>query len=779
MARNNAGDEKKLSFAIHATEIISSGAAEHETGVEAEADLLLHVDLPILRGDKVADPVTTRLTIKGWALAREGVAALEVFLDGQSAGLAYYGQRREDIAEAFPDWTNALLSGFVFGLPANLVQRLRSGEHKLELRLSSEGGKQISKTILFERYDEQQRHPLFRERISPVETELYRQLLTSLDWEPCFKIALLTNPSEDNEKQQAITMQSLHRQVFENWKLAKPESIAQELTEGSSDNGSSFFVLVRAGDVLSCDALAEMAVATGLHRTADFVYCDEIRVNPATNAQEAFFKPQWSPDLLLSTNYIGRPWCIRFDLLLRAGFEATDLEQFGEYDLVLRCTEHACQIRHIPRVLGECGVADEPDLIGRAALARAAQRRGVEAEIVDSPVKHAFRFKRVRAPSGQVSIVIPTIAAQGHIKKCLESLRGITSYINFEIITIDNIPDPDSDWKLWLREHSDKVVEILEPFNWSRFNNEGARCATGKFLLFLNDDVEAIEPDWLDALLEHAQRPEVGVVGAKLLYPDRKVQHAGIFLTRGGLGQHAFRFLRDEEPGYFGLAQLERNVSAVTGACMLMRRSHFEEMGGFDEAHDVVNNDVDYCLRLLKAGYSVVYTPHARLVHHELASRAEIKDSFDLRSFQKQWGSIFDAGDPFFSPHLLKDHEDFRPDHEPPRTIFAGGPRILRDRIKRILALKLDHIGDFVTALPAIRRLRRTFPEARLSVLVGRATKALASTESSIDEVIEFDFFHARSGLGRREIPQEEFESLAKRLAAHRFDLAVDLRKAD
>ena len=156
--------------------------------------------------------------------------------------------------------------------------------------------------------------------------------------------------------------------------------------------------------------------------------------------------------------------------------------------------------------------------------------------------------------------------------------------------------------------------------NWSRFNNRGTELADGEYLLFLNDDIEVQQEGWLDALLEHAKRPEVGIVGPQLLYPNRKVQHAGIFLTTLGAGRHSFRFLAEDDPGYFGLALTQRNVIAVTGACMLIRRDTFDRIGGFDEAHEVVNNDVDCCLRVWRAGLNVVYTPYAQLIHHELAS---------------------------------------------------------------------------------------------------------------------------------------------------------------
>src|SRR5690349_7528386 len=174
-------------------------------------------------------------------------------------------------------------------------------------------------------------------------------------------------------------------------------------------------------------------------------------------------------------------------------------------------------------------------------------------------------------------------------------------------------PNP---YKVWLRSHADVVVPMEEEvFNWPRFNNIGAARASGDYLLFLNDDTEALGPGWLDALIEHAQRPEVGVVGPQLLYPGGKVQHAGLFLTRLGCARHAFRFLAGDEAGYFGLALTQRNVIGVTGACMMMRAAVFAANGGFDEAHPIVNNDLDFCLRVHRNGLRIIYTPYSKLLH--------------------------------------------------------------------------------------------------------------------------------------------------------------------
>ncbi len=320
-------------------------------------------------------------------------------------------------------------------------------------------------------------------------------------------------------------------------------------------------------------------------------------------------------------------------------------------------------------------------------------------------------------------------------------------------------------------------METREPFNWSRFNNLAAAEAKGEFLLFLNDDIEIIQADWLDSLVEHAQRPEVGVVGPQLLYPDRRVQHAGMFLAGNATARHAFRYLQEDDPGYFGLAKTQRNVIAVTGACLMTRRETFDATGRFDETHTIINNDLDYCLRIWRAGLHTVYTPHSTLIHHEQASRVQLPDVYDTGAFDSQWGGLFVAGDPFFHYRLSKERDDYSCEWEPVQSIVAGHPVFARETIRNILIVKLDHIGDCVIALPAISRLKRHFPDARLCVLSSKASRAVWEFEPAIDEIIEFDFFHARSGLGLIEQTDDDWRALEERLRPYGFDLAVDLRR--
>ncbi len=546
---------------------------------------------------------------------------------------------------------------------------------------------------------------------------------------------------------------------------------------GGEHAGPALYGLLCPGDQLAVDAFAEIAVAAGQRRAVDFLYADEACVSPSSREREPFYKPDFSPDLLLSTNYIGRPWFASAALLQRVGVTPRSLLRHGEYDLVLRCTEQAEAIHHIPRLLAQRGAAEpDDDATSRAALEAAATRRGIDADVMEGSVPGTWRFRRMTRAAGKVSIIIPTCAARGHIETCIATLRARTAYRNYEIVCIDNIPDSQMAWKVWLQQSADRIVDIPEAFNWSRFNNLAAAATDSDYLLFLNDDIEITQDDWLDVLLEHAQRPEVAVAGPQLLYPSGKVQHAGMFLG-AGIGRHAFRFAAADEPGYFGLALTQRNVIAVTGACMLMRRGVFEALGRFDEAHSVINNDLDFCLRAHQAGMLTVFTPHASLVHHELASREHLPDVFDTTVFNSRWKTLFAAGDPYFSPLLSRYADDYRPDDEAVETVFSAHPLFDAAEIHRILVVKLDHIGDFVTGLPAMRRLKALFPQASITVLAGRHARGFASMEPAIDELIEFDFFHARSQLGEKELSKEDFLELGARLAPYRFDLAVDLRK--
>jgi ADP-heptose:LPS heptosyltransferase/GT2 family glycosyltransferase len=796
------GEETEILLPVSVVPGSGFDAAE-PMSASASLDLRLSIDLPQLVDGAVATPIRSNLEIAGWALARRGVASIDISVDGERIKSAHTGIRRLDVQRAFPTWEGANTAGFSALLPH---RSLPKGQHTIAIALRDQSGEVFRAEFRIEVEDAPDTDGPWslRRRMSPAEIDLLGRPLLGISQRPSFGVVLPLPPGDKALDQARVTLASLGTQVYENWRLQVltrtrgPETLRSALLNGfealsdrvellSGDRavgrlfaiGSavSHLLVLDPGDELGCDALLELAVHATLHPESDFVYCDERRLNPSSGKVEAFFKPQWSPELLLSMNYLGRAWCVRSDLLRRAAIRPAELARAGSYDLALRLTEHAAAIRHVPATLLQAAVVPLNDAAERKALADALARRGITAAVKPGRARGTFRVRRKVTTSGLVSIIIPTCAARGLIKTCIDTLRGLTTYRHFEIVCIENIPADQPDWKAWLRANADTVIETTEPFNWSRFNNLAVAASRGEFLLFLNDDIEIIDPAWLETLLENAQRPEVGAVGPQLLYPDRRVQHAGMFLASVGVARHAFRHAAEDDPGYFGLALSQRDVIAVTGACLMTRRETFEVLGRFNETHDVVNNDLGFCLRIRRHGLRTVYTPHARLIHHELASRADLADSYDAAAFAIKWRSQFAAGDPFYHPRLAKDRDDYSIEWEPVEVLCAGHPVLPRESIRRILVVKLDHIGDCVTALPAIRRLKRHFPAARISVLTSRASKSVWGLEPAIDEVIEFDFFHARSASGLVERTDKDWRELRERLTLHHFDLAIDLRK--
>lgn len=825
--KDKGGIVRDMPLPIQAVESSEPAAGAAGAAAGADPDLAIAMDLPKIVNGAAEGAVTGSLSIAGWTLARAGVKGINIAVNGNHVSKAHYGVRREDVASAFPGRSDALMSGFAALIP-NWV--LPKGPQTMTITVADalDRTESVSFGILVEEVPEGEGPWSLRRKIPQSEVDLQMRILQGLSCRPVFRLAIRMQDGAEALNRMRATLASLRQQIYPDWHATiVPESrkgVSRSLrravlegfegladridffggkrsvglaaaaarcasgargargargVRGAKGRGALLLCTVSAGDVLGCDALLELALATGMARQADFFYSDERRTSPVTKSVDAFFKPAWSPDLLLSTNYIGRLWAARAELVERAALSVRDWLERGDYEAVLRLTEAASSIEHVPKVLSERGSArPEAAPLERAALRRALKRRGERACVRAGCAAGIYQVRRKRRTQGLVSIIIPTCAARGYIKTCLNSLKKKTAYRNFEIICIENIPAEKKSWKRWLRKHADIVIETFEPFNWSRYNNLCAERASGEFLLFLNDDVEVLESTWLDVLLRQAERPAVGAVGPQLLYGDRSVQHAGLALTAMGQARHVFRHAQPTDPGYFGLALTERNVIAVTGACLLTRRQVFDAVGRFDEAHTVVNNDLDYCLKTWRAGYLNVYTPHAQLVHHELASRSEMSDDYDSSAFVGEWRDVFVRGDPYLNPNLSRDFDDLSPEHEPLRVVSSGHPLMAREAVHQILVLKLDHIGDCMTALPALRRLKQLFPKARLTVLANRATRSVWAAERAVSEIIDFDFFHARSGLGAKEIEESQLVELRQRLEPSQFDLAVDLRKA-
>ncbi len=452
--------------------------------------------------------------------------------------------------------------------------------------------------------------------------------------------------------------------------IVENHGLARFLKDFCNRLGGSFVLFINASDVVSRFALSEIARVLHQWPEVKYVYSDEDRIDAKGLRACPFFKPDWSPDLLMSFPYTGSLSAFAGDQMLQVCGATAELDSFDLYDLTLRFTEclHDHEIFHIPRVLIHRSASAMDNERGfqfvdagnskmlRRALTEALARRGIQGDVVEGHWPGTLRVRRRLTGDPAVSIVIPTKNRLNLLRNCIESIESKTTYKNYEILVVDNL---SSDPRLlgYLQSFGHRVVRYdEEPFNFSRLNNFAVALAKGDVLLFLNNDVEIITPDWIESMLEHALRREVGAVGCKLLYPNGSVQHAGIVLGMDPDGSmavagHVFKRLKPGEMGYFGLAHVVRNLSAVSAAAMMMRRAVFDAVGGFDEGLAVSFNDVDLCLRLRQAGYLVVYTPYAELYHHESATRTPGANPCETKTMFGRWGDVL-RNDPYYNPNL-------------------------------------------------------------------------------------------------------------------------------
>jgi len=413
-------------------------------------------------------------------------------------------------------------------------------------------------------------------------------------------------------------------------------------------------------DVLAADALAAVLDAMNGDGPADIAYTDEDLVDRDGRRSRPTFKPDWSPDLLLSTMYVGRLLVVRRSLFHAVGGLRHGLGEARWYDLALRAAEEAGSIAHVPFVAyhrdataATRGTGDVRAAMV-SALSDALERRGIDATVNTGLAEGSLRARyRIRAKP-LVSVIVPFRDGADQLRRCVDSVRA-SGYDRWELVLVDNQswqPETAALRRLLEQDPRCRVVDDRRPFSWAAINNTAAQQADGEVLLFLNSDVEGREPGWLEAMVEHAQRPEVGAVGARLLYPDGRIQHAGVVMGLGGSASgHAYCLCPGDEPGYLGHAEMVRNYSAVTGAAMMVRTAVFAELGGFDERFAVCFNDVDFCLRLGQAGYLVVYTPFAELVHHESSTRGLAIDGGDVDEMMRRWAPVI-GRDPYFNPNL-------------------------------------------------------------------------------------------------------------------------------
>lgn len=431
-------------------------------------------------------------------------------------------------------------------------------------------------------------------------------------------------------------------------------------------SSGKYIALMDHDDLLASDMLFEVVRTINEHPEAEIIYFDEDKISAdGRNRLDPFFKPSaWSPDLLLSTNYLMHSVILRSLIEDLGGFNP-EVDGAQDWDLSLRIADKERKIYHIPRVFYHW--RQVPGSAAREANAKpwafTAQARCIEQYLQStSDVEARVDFPdlgRVRIKWGnsnpRVSIIIPSKDKVDYLRACLQSILGITAYDNYEILIIDT-GSQEVDTLGYLEEitQNPKVSLHLYPdrFNYHKVNNFGAQIAEGDLLLFLNNDTEVTEPTWLEDLVGWAERPGVGVVGTKLLYPNGMIQHGGIVMGVEGHGSHIFERLPEHHYGPFGSPDWYRDYQAVTGACMMVPKAVFEELGGFDESYQVGYGDIDLCLRAGQAGYRVVYSPFATMLHHEGGTRGySLPPSDVLRASYLMYDTV-KAGDPYFNPNL-------------------------------------------------------------------------------------------------------------------------------
>ena len=432
---------------------------------------------------------------------------------------------------------------------------------------------------------------------------------------------------------------------------------------------AEFVTFLEQRSELRADALFEVVKSLNRYPLTDLIYWDD-GLQAGASEIEPFFKPEWNPDLLLSTNYLGSSFAIRTTLVDKVGGMPRRLGVNDLHDLLLGAVEHTNQIVHISKILSyrnETGATEaaDSDRAGARPIEEALQRRGLRGRVTAlGPGRYSVRNEIRGQPL--VSILIPTRDQCALLRRCLASIEEKTDYPNYEILLLDN--DSSATETLEFFETIAERVRIVRcpgPFNFSAINNLGAKEARGDFLLFLNNDTEVISSDWLRAMIEQAQRPEVGAVGAKLLFPDGRTQHAGVVLGFGGPAVHAFRLGPSKVPECLAFVDVIRDCSAVTAACLMIRHTLFKEIQGFDEELEVDFNDVDLCLRLREKGHLIVFQPHALLYHHEAASRGRIAYPDDVERFSRRWAASLQKGDPYYSRDLILLAEDWSATTQP------------------------------------------------------------------------------------------------------------------
>ena len=547
----------------------------------------------------------------------------------------------------------------------------------------------------------------------PDRNELEKQKKTSFGYRP--KISFVVPLYKTPEKYLRRLTESFQEQTYSNWELCFSDGsgaqsplteLLKELTAKDnrikyvsheeplqiSENTNSaieiatgdFIAFADHDDELTPNALFECVKAINEKPQTLVIYTDEDKMSmDGHKFFQPHFKPDYNPDLLCTVNYICHLFVVSRKVIEKVGGLRSEFDGAQDYDFVLRCVEAARreQIHHIPRILyhwrcHEDSTAENPESkmyafdAGARAIKAHYDRLGVPVEIEKGEYLGLYRTKFLWEEKPLISIIIPNKDHIDDLKRCIDSIEEKATYRNYEYVIVENNSTEDETFAYY------KELEASNPkahvvywdgiFNYSAIDNFGAAHAKGDYLLLLNNDTEIISPDCLEQLLGYCMRPDVGAVGARLYYEDDTVQHAGVVVGFGGIAGHCFVQQKRDATGYCHRIICAQDYSAVTAACMMVKREAFDKVHGLSEEFQVAFNDVDFCLRLGKAGYLVVYNPYAELYHYESKSRG-LEDTpekvarfnREIASFEKHWPEILRDGDPYYNPNLTLESQDF------------------------------------------------------------------------------------------------------------------------
>jgi O-antigen biosynthesis protein len=448
-------------------------------------------------------------------------------------------------------------------------------------------------------------------------------------------------------------------------RVGKNKGISAASNQGLGLARGEWVTFLDHDDVLEPDALFQILRLLQTHPDADLIYSDEDKLTE-NGCDAPLFKPDWSPDFLLSYNYVGHLTAVRREIVQKVGGFRSEFDGAQDYDLFLRVIEQSDRIHHIPRVLyhwrrseasSAISVRQKPGQLdaSRLAIDDHLKRRGEPAHVAVDWRTHAFCIRRELMAAKKISIIIPIRSEPEQLKRGVESLMRATRYPNYEIVGVgsEDMPDKASNY---LPGMAHRLLRFSGAFNDSAVRNFAIQQTDSPWLLFMDGNIEAIEPDWLTIMAEHIQRPEVGAVGGQLLNPNDTIEHAGFVLGVDGIAQSAFHGFPAEHPGANRQLQVTRNCSAVAGACILTRRDVLQEVGGFDENLPESLADVDLCLKMQRAGYLIVYTPFAKLYWH--APQHDRTDTRGDAIMRERWPDVLQR-DPYYNPNLSRERADF------------------------------------------------------------------------------------------------------------------------